>query len=473
MLPDVVLLDIFDFYRIDELPVQLWMFTWKWDVLVHVCRRWRQLIFASPSRLQIQLCCTPGTPVRKHLSCWPAFPIIVDYGDDDKLTPSDEDNVIATLAHSDRVCGLELAATNTQLERLATVMQKPYPALKRLVLTSDSNTHDLPDRFLGGSAPCLRELKLEAVSFPALPALLSSATDLVSLHLHDIPNSNHIAPKALVAGLAGLTGLRSLHIILDSEELHPYQPVRESLLPITWTILPALHCLIFGGDFEYLEDFVAQIDIPQLDALVLLFDWHRDVNYEVPQLSAFINRSENSKQILSGKCLLHVDKDDNVLLLISDTISGEAGQWDAETEHGILVRIECEGIEAQISHVAHVLSWISPVLPDIVHFTMDSVLFMSERAFLDSLEWPQLLRQFSTIQTLLVSANISRLVSSALKYVDEERFAEILPALRLLCLEDQPLSSVQKFITLRRNCGHPVTFFKTTDKFAKRLISYP
>jgi hypothetical protein len=473
ILPEIVLLDIFDFCRIDELPLQLWIFTWKWDVLVHVCRRWQQLIFSSPHRLHIQLCCTPGTPVRKYLNCWPAFPIIVDYGDDKELTPDDEHNVIAALAHSNCVCTLEVAVTNTQLEKLVTVMQKPYPALKRLVLTSDSNTPDLPARFLGGSAPCLRELKLQAIPFPALPTLLSSATDLVNLHLYYIPKSGHIAPGAMVAGLARLTSLRSLHIRLKSKRHHPYRSGTESLCPVTRAIIPALHCLVFGGEFEYLEDLVAQIETPQLNALAIYFYWNREVNYELPQLSAFINRSENLKQILSRKCLFRVDKAEEVGLRIGGATSGEAERWDPETEPSILIGIACIGIEAQVSHLAHVLSWIFPILPSIVHFTMDSVLFMYERGYLDSLEWLQLLRQFSSIQTLLASANISRLVSNALNFVDEESFPDFLPALGLLCLEGQPLSSIQSFITRRRNCGHPVTFVKTKDKFEKRLISYP
>jgi hypothetical protein len=397
ILPDVVLLDIFDFCRINKLPVQLWICTWKWDVLVHVCRRWRRLIFASLHRLHIKLSCTPGTPVRTHLNSWPAFPIIVDYGDDSELTPSDEDNVIAALAHSNRIYALELAATKTQLEKLVRVMQEPYPILKRLVLTSDSNMPDLPDRFLSGSVLSLHALELESISFPLLPALLSSATDLVILYLYDIPNSAHIAPMALVAALIGLTRLWYLHIRLNSEELHPYWPDQESPHPATWATLPALQFLLVCGGFEYLEDFMAQIDTPQLNALALFFHWHQEVIYEVPQLSAFINRSDNLKKVLPSQCLFMVDKDDNVHLLIGKTASGQTDLWDPESEPGIFIGIECEGIEAQISHVAHVLSWIFPVLPDIVHFNMDSVLFMSERVYLDSVEWLQLLHQFSSI----------------------------------------------------------------------------
>jgi hypothetical protein len=63
---------------------------WKWHTLVHVCQRWRQIVFASPRRLNLQILCTHGTPVRKNLGIWPAFPIAIDYYSIEKsgLTPT-------------------------------------------------------------------------------------------------------------------------------------------------------------------------------------------------------------------------------------------------------------------------------------------------------------------------------------------------------------------------------------------------
>ena len=44
MLPDVALLEIFDFYE-DEIRIE------AWHTLVQVCRKWRNLVFGSPRRL--------------------------------------------------------------------------------------------------------------------------------------------------------------------------------------------------------------------------------------------------------------------------------------------------------------------------------------------------------------------------------------------------------------------------------------
>jgi hypothetical protein len=74
ILPDDVLLEIFDLCRSYFNPVNPVrpLLVWKWDVLVHVCKRWRQLVFSSPRRLDLQILCTYGTPVRKNLGIWVA-----------------------------------------------------------------------------------------------------------------------------------------------------------------------------------------------------------------------------------------------------------------------------------------------------------------------------------------------------------------------------------------------------------------
>ena len=50
-----------------------------WHTLVHVCRKWRNIVFGSPRRLDLRLYCTEKTPVRKTLEVWPLLPIVV-YG---------------------------------------------------------------------------------------------------------------------------------------------------------------------------------------------------------------------------------------------------------------------------------------------------------------------------------------------------------------------------------------------------------
>ena len=56
MLSDDVLLGMFDFY-VDE-DGETKEDVEVWQVLVHVCRRWRSIVFGSPRRLNLQLFCT-------------------------------------------------------------------------------------------------------------------------------------------------------------------------------------------------------------------------------------------------------------------------------------------------------------------------------------------------------------------------------------------------------------------------------
>ena len=73
ILPEIALLEIFDFYLRDAAID-------AWHKLVHVCQKWRNVVFGSPHRLNLRLYCNARTPVRKMLYIWPDLPISVwDY----------------------------------------------------------------------------------------------------------------------------------------------------------------------------------------------------------------------------------------------------------------------------------------------------------------------------------------------------------------------------------------------------------
>ena len=99
MLPDDILIEIFDSY-VDEdfnnTEIQEWM------TLVHVCRRWRSIVFQSPRHLNLRLVYTPLRPPRDTLDIWPPLPLIID--DVAWIGEEDVGNTIAALEHNDRVC---------------------------------------------------------------------------------------------------------------------------------------------------------------------------------------------------------------------------------------------------------------------------------------------------------------------------------------------------------------------------------
>jgi hypothetical protein len=161
VLPDVALLDIFDCYvdQVEEIQ--------EWHTLVHVCRKWRSVVFGSPLRLNLRLYCTKKTPVREMLAVWPPLPIVV-WGNGKGTR--DINNITAALEHNDRVCDIELYnVTRSHLEEVLAPMQKPYPVLTYLRIWrqgDDGAPLIVPESFLGGSAPPLRHLYLDGIPFP-------------------------------------------------------------------------------------------------------------------------------------------------------------------------------------------------------------------------------------------------------------------------------------------------------------------
>ncbi|KAN0134789.1 hypothetical protein V8E53_007574 [Lactarius tabidus] len=213
MLLDDIMLEIFDLCRKDSNFD--WFKVWGQNGLVHVCRRWRQLIFGLPRRrLDIRLPCTHGTPVRKNLGSWPPIPITIFYREEYGLTPDDKDSILAALEHPDRVCEVYLSLASSQLEEVAVVMQQSsFPELTHLTLEREYALRlppAFPSGFLRESAPCLQHLNLVGVAFPSISMLLSSTSNLLDLHLRDIPEEGYISPEAMVACLSTLPRLKSL-----------------------------------------------------------------------------------------------------------------------------------------------------------------------------------------------------------------------------------------------------------------------
>jgi F-box-like len=302
VLPDDVLLGIFGFY-VDMAPSDGGKRRVEaWQLLVHVCRRWRSLVLGSPLRLNLQLYCTPNTPARDTLDVWPALPLTIEGS---MTITSDTDDIIAALGQSNRVCQVILRGfAGWQLEEVSAAMQVPFPELTDLWLFSDGETLSvIPDSFLDGSAPRLRDFSLSGIPFPGLPNLLLSATHLVYLRLFNIPHSGYISPEAMVALISVLPSLETLSLEFQSPQSRPDWEGR-SLPPPKRSILPALDEFHFKGVTEYLEQFVTRIDTPQLDGVDITF--FNQIDFDCP-LAQFINCTPT----LRARDEAHVQFDDS------------------------------------------------------------------------------------------------------------------------------------------------------------------
>ena len=452
MLPDVALLEIFDFclhyhdiWGLNPLRYP------KWYTLVHVCRKWRNIVFGSPARLDLQLYCTARSPVMTSLDVWPSSLPIVIHMNNARRAP-DMDNVIAALKQNDRICRLSLSVSEpSSWEKAFATMQLPFPALTSISLT---NGHEIApvdaDSFLGGSAPPhLQLIWFVGIPIPGLPKLLLSATHLVRLDYWGIPHSGYVSPEAMVTCLSVLTRLEKLTIGFKSPQS---RPDRRHPPPRTRTILPVLTFLSLTGVSEFLEDFVARIDAPLLDKLEITF-FHQ-LLFDTPQLVLFISRTPKLKthDKLEARVLFPFWSETNVSFKAHD-----------ERLH---FRILCKKSDWQLSSLAQVCSSSFPqaLISTVEHLYISEYPSGNRDYNIDDIEscqWLELLRPFTAIKHLYITPKSTPGIATALQCLTAETVTEVLPALQTFFLETLPSKHIQeaieKFAAARQLFNRPIT----------------
>jgi hypothetical protein len=461
MLPDDVLLEIFDLCRQD--PKFTCFLVWGPNGLVHVCQRWRQLVFGSPCRLDLQLPCTHGTPVRQVLGCWPPLPINISFSDLTGLTPDDENSLFTALEHPDRIRQVCLNLTDPLLSKVIMAMQQQFPVLTHLTLEWDGHMYNdddhptLPSGFLGGSAPCLQYMHLNGIPFLGLPILLSSTSDLVHLYLNDIPQEGYISPEALVACLVALPRLEFLHFEFKLAISHPD---RICTPPMTRILLPALTSFEFRGDGEYAADLVSRIDCPRLNKIYITYlRWPFDL--QVAQLFQFIDRSEDPKLALIRHAYVNVSHH-RVSLDMYPCIGNRADR------DRVNILAQCPPMDRQNSYLAQLFHQPSALLSRVAHLKLYQ--YRADEGYRTD-EWLPVLHRFSATRTLYVYGNFTKDITYTLEHI-AEMDAEVLPVLDLIHIKDEPVPSIEKFLAARKLSGRPVTVFDTIAEFFERAKSY-
>ena len=418
-----------------------------WQSLVHVCRRWRSIIFASPRHLKLQLVCQERTPARDMLDVWPALPLIIScFGG---YQAGSVDNIIAVLERSGRVCQIKIVnIQSSNLEIILAAMQQPFPELTDLSLQCRETVPVVPDSFLGGSAPRLEYLRLSHIPFPGLPKLLLSATHLVRLRLTNIPHSGYISPKAMVTALSALTSLEELTLEFQSPRSCPDRASPHP--PPTRFVLSILKRFTFKGVSEYMEELVARIDSPQLTFLGITF--FNDIIYDTPELMQLISRTPISRALHKAHITLR-KRDAN--LYVSSCTSGDGK---------IEMKILCRGLEWQLSSLEQVYTSCSPF------FSMLEDLYIYEDPYSppdqkDDIEnglWLEPLHPFTTVNNLYISDVIAQRIGSALQELAEGRMTEVLPTLQNIFLVGYPTyrvpEGIEKLVAARRVASRPIVF---------------
>jgi hypothetical protein len=466
--PDDVLLAIFDFYVFKDHDLDLRELSGRdtkrkmesWQSLVHVCRRWRSLVFVSPHRLKLQLFCVTGGYSRKSLDVWPALPLVIQ----GHVYDSSVNNVITKLKHSERIYQIDLHCHSTsQVQKLWTAIQMPFPKLAVLCLSLGDSTSKLwsyrglsyepvhPDSFLGGSVPHLRFLALTFIPFPGLPKVLLSATHLVKLWLLTVPHSGYISPEAMVTCLSMLTSLEELKLQFHSPQSSPDQESRPPVPP-TRFVLPTLKTFSFKGVNEYLEELVARIDTPRLDRLLTSF--FNDIDFNTPEFNQFINRTPTLGAY-----------DEARLIFGSGGAQVRLCQFRPErSDHRMTeVNILCQVSDWQLSSLAQICTLsLQPFLTMenlYIHEDLDSPPNWTDD--IENTEWLNLLLPFTAVKILYLSKPILPRIAPALQELAGARTTEVLPALKKVVFEgSQPWEPAQEgivqFISARRFIENPV-----------------
>ena len=445
-LPDEVLLDIFGFYMAHPLPSP--SYEDAWHTLVHVCRRWRYVVFGSPRRLDLRLACVERRLV-KTLDIWPELPIVlcVDYGEMVQL-PSITD-IVSVLKRRDRVCKVTIDNIPNSLLKEPATMSQPFPVLIKLELSSlEEDPPIFPDSFLGGSLPRLRSLNLWGIPFPAIGKLLLSTRDLVALSLGFIPHSGYISPEAMVAILSELTRLKSLY--LSSFEIPQIWTHRASQRPpaLTRVILPALTTFHYSSNSNYLEDMVPRIDALLDSIAVTLFD---QPVFDIPLLRDFIGRTK----ILNAPYRVNISFS-----------MGNAGislfQRKGDIDFKVLDLVIFYSMQdSHLWSVARSCSLFLPPLPSLEHLGICGDLPSGGQHEVEATQWMELLRPFMTVKDLILDKLAALSVAPALQELVREQHREILPALQNIFLEgfqssDSVPEGIGNFVAVRELSGRPV-----------------
>jgi len=455
-LPDDILLKIFKIF-VDA--VNFYHFAPKeWRTLVHLCRRWRNLAFRYPRHLNLQLLYMPSErSVKEMLDTWPELPIHIwafDY-----TMKETRDNVIEALCLDHRVSGIRFnQLPNWTWKSFEPLMEQPFPALTDFSLRSSSPKHVIPisRSILGGSAPRLQNLRLESLSFPALPELLLAATNLVRLSYDDIPSSGYIPPQAIVTGLSALTRLQSLSLTFQPESF-PFTAIRIPP-PHTRTLLSALTHLHLQGVPEYVEDLVAQVDAPMLESTKITL-FHREV-LEVSELSKFVRRADKLSLLDRAEVTF---ESDSITVLLAEAFEVKV---DPKT---LRLFFSCPQSNLRLSYFSQ---FCASCLPTLSSFESLHILVprrYTPHPWCDAIndldhQWLELLRLFNTVKELRLSRIVALRVAQVLRGLPAERVSEVLPALEngfVSGLEDfvHVKKTISEFADARQLSGHPVSLY--------------
>ena len=453
-LSDDALLYVFNFYVAQASEVEVW------HTLVHVCRRWRNIVFGSPRHLNLRILCTNKTPVREKLDIWPPVPIVISANR--SPTNAGLHNIKAALEHHDRVCQIKLSFVllDREKEDLVAPLEEPFPILTDLHLDTLGASWPFdpdPSKFLGGSAH-LRSLTLRGFQIPGLQKILLCALDLVILHIDVHVRRCPYLPNEVVTVLSALTRLEQLQIEFGQ---CPSDLENRRLPLLTRTVLPSLTVLKVTADTKNMEDFMARIDAPLLDQLCILFSCYYhdvwDVVLDTQQLLWFISRIPK----------LQAPSEANIGFATIESATERFNVWieflwPTQISSVVKLGIHCRQPKWEVPSLAQFCRSPFFPLPTLEHLYIGRGQ-SSLQPHRDNTRWLELLQPFTAVKNLYLTKELAPCIAPALRELVIYRATEVLPTLQNIFIEDSELrlldpvhEAIALYAAARKLSGHSI-----------------
>ncbi|KAI0259609.1 hypothetical protein BC834DRAFT_610477 [Gloeopeniophorella convolvens] len=433
-LPDVVLLEVFDHCREEELrkggalqKSQPHLYQWYQLVPAHVCQRWRQIIIASPTRLRLSILCSWELPVAEILRHSPAeLPVSILYPTNEEVfhewSPESISDALLALGYLDRTSHIVIDALTSEEDKLLSMINRPAPKLETLHIECIRDRLTIPHTFtLQGNAR-LRRFELFDISNPFQLTPPASVTDFI-LSLDYPEGSTHVDwLETLGSQLRNMPQLECLDLELDS-------------LPLTVSIdrggapisLPRLSEFTFSGSCYHLEGLISLFDAPVLSQLNIDFvDLTTPI--DIPELSRYIqasprfNASVAHVGIARGFAYIRTDSDGGSIRLRVINYRGTVADEDTRIMKPTIIAINSALEPVFSSARTLVLGFNNDAdAEEIVIWHFDTV---------SGCYWNEALKGFKSVTTLRVDSIVARVAYT----VALKRWVQLVPDLREVLL---------------------------------------
>jgi hypothetical protein len=451
-----VLLEIFDSYRqaIDSYDRQ-WRWKCIWFSLAHVCRKWRAVVFASASRLDLGIPVGPDKPRHIKTILSGSLPILVNYRCRYRdITGSALWRMRAALKHHDRVRGISFEGSGANFDKFIKATNFPFPLLESLSLRLRyGDKQKLPDTFLRGpdlSDLHLQRLKLMRVSLTSISGFLLSATALIHLTLLIDTAFAPSSETSLLACLQGMPSLRHLKLTISSRL--PSQPsTPKDIVPLS-----KLSSFRYVGHSVFLDTLMAGLSAPSLRHVGIRFFgrmWLPTVHFP-----RFINEMKERYHAV------HVSFQTRVFRLSLLTQSECISRCEPRFNLGPFLRRS----PVSIIRMSAALSMKFTTVEEL-RFALDGTY---DNVFENFITWRRFLQQFPSVKGLKAirtkgadNYHIARILNQDHGNPDELSF---LPVLEEIDLGEKPidesqcrsqLAAFEPFVSARQQAGRPVNVF--------------